>query len=59
MRNHPKNRYADPRVIGGGEKFDKYQYRASYNLNKKNNVDNIFRCRYRPGYNGIMALKLF
>jgi arylsulfatase A-like enzyme len=26
---------ADPRVIGGGEEFDKYPYRARYKLNKK------------------------
>ena len=26
---------ADPRIIGGGEKFDQYPYRAGYNLNKK------------------------
>ena len=25
---------ADPRVIGGGEMFDQYPYRASYKLNK-------------------------
>jgi arylsulfatase A-like enzyme len=28
-------RTADPRVVGGGEQFDKYPYRAPYKLNKK------------------------